>query len=147
MSICRAFSTSLRKAARRFHGRYRTPVNVPCFSVAGDPAPDDVCWPLKRFHAVLLELEGPNDGLVSVASANAFGSPLPNWPVDHLRQMNWLVRPVHGPIGRPPLELHAAIVDHLASLGFGRRAGGPSLAQTHIAPSLASCSPVLDRVN
>ena len=56
----------------------------------GRPPPEDVCWPLRRLHAALGELEGPNDGLVSVRSANAFGTPLPTWPVDHLRQMNWL---------------------------------------------------------
>ena len=109
-----------RKAARRFNERFAPPANIPCFSVAGDPLAHDVCWPLRRLHAVLSEIEGPNDGLVSVESANAFGRPLPRWPVDHLRQMNWLVKAVHGPVGRPPLELHAEIVEHLASLGFGK---------------------------
>ena len=36
--------------------------------------------------------EGPNDGLVSVESALAFGEPLPAWPIDHLRQVGWLAR-------------------------------------------------------
>ncbi len=108
-----------RKAARRFHERFAPPANIPCFSVAGDPPPEEVCWPLRRLHAILSEMEGPNDGVVSVESANAFGRPLPRWPVDHLRQVNWLVAAVHGSVERPPLELHAEIVEHLASLGFG----------------------------
>ena len=64
---------------------------LPCFSIAGDPSIEDVCWPLQRLHAAMTELEGPNDGLVSVESALAFGTPLPHWPVDHFRQMNWIV--------------------------------------------------------
>jgi len=77
-------------AARDFNRRTPRPRRLPFFSVAGDPVESDVCWPLRRLHAALEELEGPNDGLVSVASATAFGDPLPAWPVDHLRQMNWL---------------------------------------------------------
>ena len=76
-------------AARDFNRRTRRPRHLPSFSVAGDPADNEVCWPLRRLHVALDELEGPNDGLVSVASATAFGDPLPSWPVDHLRQMNW----------------------------------------------------------
>jgi triacylglycerol lipase len=110
-----------RKAARRFNERFAPPARIPCFSVAGDPPVQEVCWPLRRLHEVLSEIEGPNDGLVSVESANAFGRPLPHWPVDHLRQMNWLVRAVHGSVTRPPLELHSEILEHLASLGFGSR--------------------------
>jgi triacylglycerol lipase len=136
-----------RKAARRFHGRYPAPPDVACFSIAGDPTVDDVCWPLQRLHTALSELEGPNDGLVSVESANAFGSPLPNWPVDHLRQVNWLIKAKWGPIARPPLELHAAIVDHLASIGFGDRVGALVPLAIQGLPSLAPCSQAVDRVN
>jgi triacylglycerol lipase len=110
-----------RKVAHRFHERFAPPADIPCFSVAGDPPAQEVCWPLRRMHEVLSEIEGPNDGVVSVESANAFGRPLPRWPVDHLRQVNWLVKAVHGSVGRPPLELHAEIVEHLATLGFGSR--------------------------
>ena len=111
-----------RKAARRFHERFTAPASIPCFSIAGDPSSQGVCWPLRRLHAVLAEIEGPNDGVVSVESANAFGRPLPTWPVDHLRQMNWLAPVEHSSVGRQPLELHAEIVEHLASLGFGTSA-------------------------
>lgn len=108
-----------RSAARRFHERYPRPPGVLCFCVAGDPRADSVCWPLRRLHAMLSELEGPNDGLVSVESAHAFGTPLPLWPADHLRQLNWLMPGHKSAVATPPLELYAQVVAHLAALGFG----------------------------
>ena len=134
-----------RKAARRFHERFAPPASIPCFSVAGDPPAHEVCWPLRRLHEVLFEIEGPNDGVVSVESANAFGRPLPQWPVDHLRQVNWLVRAVHGSVARPPLELHAEIVAHLASIGFGRRAEAepPLISEAAALSPLALSSPIV----
>ena len=81
------------------------------------PPASEVTWPLQRLHAVLSELEGPNDGLVSVTSAQAFGTPLPSWPADHLRQMNWMTPPE--PSVCPPVpDLYAQILDNLAALGF-----------------------------
>jgi triacylglycerol lipase len=106
-------------AARRFHERNPLPSGVPCFCVAGDPVAETVCWPLRRLHAVLSQMEGPNDGLVSVASAHAFGTPLPVWPADHLQQLNWVARVEHPAISPTPLELYAQVVAHLAALGFG----------------------------
>ena len=108
-------------AARRFHDRNPLPYGIPCFCVAGAPEPEAVCWPLRRPHAALSQMEGPNDGLVSVESANAFGTPLPIWPADHLRQMNWLAHDESAAIGPTPLELYARVVAHLAALGFGDR--------------------------
>ncbi len=79
-----------RQAAARFNRRNPAPDWLPIFSIGGDPVPGEICWPLRRLHEVLDEVEGPNDGLVSVRSATAFGEPLDPWPLDHLRQMNWL---------------------------------------------------------
>jgi triacylglycerol lipase len=105
-----------RRSARAFHRRAVPARDLPCFSVAGTPPAESVCWPLRRLHAALLELEGPNDGLVSVESATAFGTPIPAWPLDHLRQMNWL--PAGTPADLPgPLDLYQAVVDHLAECG------------------------------
>ena len=57
--------------------------------------------------------------MVPVDSALAFGTPLPDWPVDHLRQMNWMERDeLHRPLA-PPIDLYAHLLAHLASLGFG----------------------------
>jgi triacylglycerol lipase len=74
--------------ARRWHEETPVPEGVPCFSVAGDPRPQDVCFLLRRLHSVMLRFEGPNDGIVSVESARAFGTPLDPWPVDHFQQTN-----------------------------------------------------------
>jgi triacylglycerol lipase len=107
-----------RSAARRLHRRHPVPANVLCFSVAGEPARESICWPLKRAHAALEELEGPNDGLVSVESAHGFGTPLPVWPVDHFRQLNWLpAEDDQAPFA--VIDLYAQVIARLASLGFG----------------------------
>jgi triacylglycerol lipase len=108
-----------RQRARRLHRRNPTPASVLCFSVAGDPPAEHVCWPLRRVHAALAELEGPNDGLVSVESALEFGTPLPIWPVDHLRQLNWMARDDDQASLPAVVDLYAQVLTHLASLGFG----------------------------
>jgi triacylglycerol lipase len=114
----RGFLDITRLSARRFHCRYPQPDDVPCFSLAGNPPEAEVSWPLLRFHALLSELEGLNDGLVPVASAQAFGTPLVPWPADHLRQMNWMT-PTTTSVCPPVPELYEGIVANLAALGFG----------------------------
>jgi triacylglycerol lipase len=116
----RGFHDVTRRSARAFHRRTPAPGDVACFSVAGDPSAEDVCWPLRRLHAALTELEGPNDGLVSVESAVAFGTPLTIRPIDHLRQMNWLSPEGPARLGpSPALGLYAEVLENLASHGFG----------------------------
>jgi triacylglycerol lipase len=113
-------------AAAEFNRRTPLPDWLPVFSVAGAPPHEEVCWPLRRLHAALEEMEGPNDGLVSVQSATAFGQPLPNWPVDHLRQMNWLSPEVPTAPCPKVARLYAEVVENLAHvdedwrLGLGR---------------------------
>jgi triacylglycerol lipase len=113
-----------RRTARSFHRRHPTTKSVPCFSVAGHPDSEDVCLPLRRLHAILDEVEGPNDGVVSVESALAFGEPLPVWRIDHLRQVGWLA-PRPGP---SVISLYLDVIENLAAQGFeapsGRRAIG-----------------------
>jgi len=111
LDLTRRAANAVNRNGLRDHG-------VPCFCVAGDPALELVCWPLKRFHLVLSGLEGPNDGLVSVESALGFGTPLPTWPVDHFRQLNWL-SPHSGPSSAAEIRrLYGSLVENLASLGF-----------------------------
>ncbi|WP_435005717.1 alpha/beta fold hydrolase [Tundrisphaera lichenicola] len=107
-------------AAAEFSRRNPTPDWLPTFSVAGDPPSNEVCWPLRRLHFALSELEGPNDGLVSVRSANSFGEPLPSWPVDHLRQMNWLSPEIPTEPCPRVARLYADVVGNLARLGVER---------------------------
>jgi triacylglycerol lipase len=134
-----------RRAARRFHRSNPAPDRVSCFSVAGDAVSETVCWPLERTFAALWELEGPNDGLVGVESALAFGTPLPLSPLDHFRQINWLHDGESGSLVPPPTELYAQVVGKLASLGFGDEARAESAFDGANSP--ASCSPAEDRVN
>jgi triacylglycerol lipase len=114
----RGFLDITRLSARRFHRQHEEPRDIPCFSLAGDPPAGEVTWPLQRLHAVLGELEGPNDGLVPVSSALAFGTALPCWPTDHLRQMNWM-SPMADSVCPAIPVLYAGILEHLATLGFG----------------------------
>jgi triacylglycerol lipase len=110
-----------RRAARRFHRMHPEPLGIPCFSIAGDPPADHVSWPLRRIHTALEELEGPNDGLVSVESATAFGTPLPAWPLDHVQQLDWMLagETDRAVLGRSAIGYYATILSHLESLGFG----------------------------
>lgn len=109
-----------RRTARQAHRRLGTPAGVVCTSVAGDPAEEAVSWPLRRLHVALHELEGPNDGLVSVESALAFGAPLAPWSVDHLQQMNWLVpgAPAADHSQSPIIELYSGVLNRLIAGGF-----------------------------
>jgi triacylglycerol lipase len=86
----RGFVHITRTMARRLHEQSPEPRRIPCFSLGGNPKHHEVCWPLRRFHGLLERWEGPNDGLVPLESALAFGMPLPPLPIDHFRQMNWL---------------------------------------------------------
>jgi triacylglycerol lipase len=113
-----------RRTARDFHRSVVVPDGVECFSIAGDPLADHVCWPLHRLHAIMTELEGPNDGLVSVASACAFGTALPAWPLDHLRQMNWLTAEDDA---HSPLDHYVHLLDVLVERGFGERVDAEAL--------------------
>jgi triacylglycerol lipase len=107
-------------AAAEFNRRTPVPDRLPIFSVAGDPPSDEVCWPLRRLHQALGEMEGPNDGLVSVKSATAIGQPLPDWPVDHLRQMNWLCPEVPTAPCPKVARLYAEVVENLARIDAER---------------------------
>jgi len=114
----RGFVDVTRRAARAFHRQALAPPNIPCFSIAGAPTEDEVCWPLRRLHAALDELEGPNDGLVAVESALAFGTSLLVSRLDHLRQMNWFASEFGPP---PAFGLYALILENLEQQGFGSR--------------------------
>jgi triacylglycerol lipase len=114
----RGFHDVTRRAARAVNRERVAQANVPAYAIAGDPVEADVCWPLKPFFELLGDLEGKNDGLVSVESALGFGTPLPSWPVDHLRQMNWMP-PERGPSSsRAILELYDGVFENLAQQGF-----------------------------
>jgi triacylglycerol lipase len=115
----RGFHDITPRAARIWHEATPTPERVACFSIAGDPVLKDVCWPIRPLHGLMERWEGPNDGLVSVASAEAFGTPLTACPVDHLRQMNWLTASPPGDVSDEVRALYLQILNNLVGLGFG----------------------------
>ncbi len=124
----RGFVDVTRRAARAFHRQAPAPLDLPCFSIAGDPTEEDVCWPLRRLHTALHELEGPNDGLVSVESALAFGQNLAVSHMDHLRQMNWFAHESDS-MNPPAFDLFGQIIENLVHQGFG--ASEPDLFGVH----------------
>jgi triacylglycerol lipase len=107
-----------RRRARAFDRAHPEPRGVACFSIAGNPEVEDVCWPMRPFHRELGRHEGPNDGLVPMESALGFGETLPPWPIDHLRQMNWFARP-RCDEEHEPLALYESCLRRLAELGHG----------------------------
>jgi triacylglycerol lipase len=133
----RGFLDITRRSARRFHRIHGVPDSIPCFSLAGVPPLNEVTWPLRRLYEMMQELEGLNDGLVSATSARAFGTPLEDWPADHLRQMNWMTLPVKESVCPPIPELYARILSHLASLGFGGDAA--DMGEPRISQPVAAC--------
>ncbi len=84
----RAFHDLTTSACRAFNSQVRDVPRVRYLSVAGDYDGQAVRpeW-LLPYH-IVLEAEGPNDGVVSVASAT-YGEPLETWPGDHLSMVNW----------------------------------------------------------
>jgi triacylglycerol lipase len=111
--------------ATAWHERTLAPEGTACYSVAGNPEPSDVCWPLRLPHAMLLKQEGPNDGLVSVTSATSFGTPLAIEPIDHLRQMNWCTR---FPANRLRPRVHALYGHILTTIAAHDPSGRPAAA-------------------
>jgi triacylglycerol lipase len=67
-------------------------------------------------HSIVLQQEGANDGVVSVASAR-WGESLDLWEGDHFSLANW-IRPIHITCGlwKDRAPLYAALVKRLATL-------------------------------
>jgi triacylglycerol lipase len=142
----RGFLDVTQRNARAFNESVVTPEGLPCFSIAGNPTLDAVCWPLHRLYLALTELEGPNDGLVSVESALAFGTPLPLWPVDHFRQVNWLAAELEAGSAGSPVSFYADAIAHLGRLGFAIADEAPPILappSTPDAPSAPGDSGIL----
>lgn len=117
------------EAAIEWHDDNPPPDNVPCFSIAGEPPSDSICRPLRLPHRIMSDYEGPNDGLVSTISAEAFGERLPAWPLDHLRQMNWLNGPQHGQPEATIRVVYGEVLENLARQGFTAEEGDMRAAE------------------
>ena len=91
--------------------------DVRYFSVAGDFQPNWFAPEWQLTARILADKEGPNDGVVSVASA-AWGEDCTRWDADHLDLINW-PRTWHPPSCRKEhLADYAALVRRLADEGY-----------------------------
>ncbi|MGH9676122.1 MAG: lipase family alpha/beta hydrolase [Candidatus Acidiferrum sp.] len=105
-------------SCERFNARVLDRPGVRYFSVAGQLRLD---WLSLQWHvpATMLEkLEGPNDGVVSVASAR-WGEAFDVWNGDHMSLVNWRhpLAPVQS-VSQDRLKEFADLLRRLADLGF-----------------------------
>jgi triacylglycerol lipase len=84
----RAFYDLTTNACRAFNKQVRDVPRVRYLSVAGNYDGKLVRPEWQLPYRIVLDSEGPNDGVVSVASAT-YGEPLETWPGDHLSMVNW----------------------------------------------------------
>jgi triacylglycerol lipase len=103
---------------REFNERVPDAPSVRYFSVAGRHEGD---WRSPEWlvpHQIVLQAEGPNDGIVSVASAS-YGEAADIWEGDHLSLINWAALS-GAALGRLPDRAadYAALVRRLADVGF-----------------------------
>jgi triacylglycerol lipase len=110
-----AFYDLTTEGARRLNEQMPDAPGVRYFSVAGRHA-GGFCPEWLLSHAIVAKEEGPNDGLVSVASAQ-WGEALDVWEGDHFSLANW-VRPIRRTCGlwqdRTPSYL--SLVSRLANV-------------------------------
>jgi len=105
-------------ACRRFNEQTPDAPNVRYFSVAAQFALD---WTLPEWqlsHRIIEQLEGPNDGLVSVASAR-WGEAFDVWEGDHASLVNRALTP--SPVRLrwgDRIPAYAALLQRLADAGF-----------------------------
>lgn len=114
----RAFHDLTTDHCRTFNGEVPDAPGVRYFSVASRFEPD---WSQPEWHLsyrIVREAEGPNDGLVSVASAT-YGESCDVWEGDHASQINW-PNPVVQARGlwRDRAPDYARLVERLADAGF-----------------------------
>jgi triacylglycerol lipase len=74
----------------RLTADWTDPPKTACFSIAGVPDASSTFIGLRPCQKWIDSREGPNDGLVPMESALGWGEPLPPWPHDHFRQINWM---------------------------------------------------------
>lgn len=113
-----AFFDLTRPACARFNDQAPDAPGVRYFSVAGrhDGSLRNPEW-LLPYH-IVLEAEGPNDGVVSLASAN-YGEHLEVWEGDHFSLVNW-PNPlgVNRSLGRDPRARYGGLLCRLAAAGY-----------------------------
>jgi triacylglycerol lipase len=105
-------------ACRAFNERVPDVPGVRYFSVAAQHGGNylNPQWLLP--YNIVLKQEGPNDGVVSVASAT-YGEHVDIWKGDHLSLVNW-VHPLMQSLGctRDPAARYGPLIRRLADAGF-----------------------------
>ncbi len=84
-----AFEQLRTDACARFNESTPDAPGVRYFSVAGNKPRHEMLYALRFCHDVIAPAEGPNDGLVSVRSAQ-WGEFLGEWNCDHVNQVGWV---------------------------------------------------------
>jgi triacylglycerol lipase len=112
-----AFYDLTTSACRTFNERTPDAAKVRYFSVAGvhDGSYLAPGWLLS--HGIVARAEGPNDGVVSQASAN-YGEHCGVWEGDHFSLVNWLSPMGYSRAPRDPAPRYGEIMRRLADLGF-----------------------------
>jgi triacylglycerol lipase len=105
------------RATEEFNRLTPNAPGVRYFSVAGQFRP---CWLTPEWHLparIVEKIEGPNDGIVSVASAR-HGEDCTIWEGDHLNLINWPRPWLPQHLQKERLADYAGLVRRLADAGF-----------------------------
>lgn len=113
-----AFYDLTRESCRKFNEQVPDDPRVRYFSVGGQQESHHVRTEWQLPYHIVLQAEGPNDGVVSLESAR-WGEQLDVWEGDHLTLINWL-----HPLGRypgfnkDPYFRFGPLIERLAEEGF-----------------------------
>jgi triacylglycerol lipase len=103
---------------REFNNAMPDAATVRYFSVAGEYRPHLFCPEWHLPHQIVTQAEGPNDGVVSVASAS-YGESTEIWDGDHLSLVNWTnYRTWLRGYWKDPLPNYARLIGRLADEGY-----------------------------
>jgi triacylglycerol lipase len=106
------------EACRTFNAQVPNVAGVRYFSVAGRHDGGFLTPEWLLSHGIVLKQEGPNDGVVSIASA-CYGESQEIWEGDHFSLVNWL-NPFarHRGLWRDPAPRYGTLVRRLSDEGF-----------------------------
>src|SRR5262249_5394577 len=113
-----AFYDMSTAGCKKFNEEVLPAPGVRYFSVAGRHSGDYLNPEWWLPHRIVTKAEGPNDGVVSIASA-AYGDSQDVWEGDHLSLVNWL-NPLsrHRGLWRDLVSRYGPLVRRLADEGF-----------------------------
>jgi triacylglycerol lipase len=113
-----AFYDVTTAGCQAFNDRVPDAAGVRYFSVAGRHDGHFLNPEFVLSYQIVLEREGPNDGVVSLASAS-YGERVDVWEGDHLSLVNWL-NPLarHRSFWRNPAVRYGPLLGRLADEGF-----------------------------